>query len=229
MKKRIWGFLLISFVACPVAGCSSNTGDTNLKSAIVTEQSEQVNESVSKVATEAIPENVSETEEVPADTQSSLENDTQETINPDEENETNVNETETTETGEEITVFEVMDSIYSVAPGTAGSSLKLAYASGMFIDYVQTNGEKADEIKDFVTDEVVRWMKNNGGEDEAFQDDFMECWNMVKDKSLSMIQNLEVARTELEDSGYTLEYDEYSMEYFDKVCKCIDEAISTNE
>lgn len=47
---------------------------------------------MSEVATEAIPENVSETEEVPADTQSSLENDTQETINPDEENETNVNE-----------------------------------------------------------------------------------------------------------------------------------------
>ena len=124
----------------------------------------------------------------------------------DDETDLEILPTEFTE--EEISEFcSIMDSCFGVGPGSAGSSLRSVSAAGSLLDWAKKQSYRLTEKSlDILLDE---W----DGYDWDYED-LEESWNSV----VGSIEEIVADPTDesllglLDDSGYELQYDEYSEE-----------------
>ncbi|MCR4945438.1 MAG: hypothetical protein K5929_00660, partial [Lachnospiraceae bacterium] len=113
--------------------------------------------------------------------------------------------------------LDVLEVIYSAAPGTAGSSIRLELAAKELLDFSETYGGKISG--DDITADTNAWfdeMTESGAAD--IRADFAECLSMVKPVAETIAEDPSVPTPLAEDYDYTLQYDSYDTEKLEEIC-----------
>ncbi len=143
----------------------------------------------------------------------------EETVLEETEEET---ESEVTFTDSEISDFcEIMDSCANVAPGTAGSSLRSVSAAASLLDW-------AENHSDMLTEETLEELLTEWDGYDWDYEDLEESWEsvvgsineIVSDPTDESLQGL------LDDSGYTLQYDEYDEDLAEMIISAVERFIA---
>lgn len=117
-------------------------------------------------------------------------------------------------------LLSVLEGIYSAAPGTAGSSIRLELAAKELLDFSETYGGKISG--DDITADTNAWfdeMTESGAAD--IRADFAECLSVVKPVAETIAQDPSVPTDLAEDYDYTLQYDSYDTEKLEEICHYI--------
>ena len=101
---------------------------------------------------------------------------------------------------ETIGVEDLLADIYGAAPGTAGSSLKAAYAAGEFLDW--------SHQPDLASGDTVRqWVEENVPAENALE--LALSWNEVLTQADALMRKEKTAMGCLSDAGYTMRLESY--------------------
>ena len=101
---------------------------------------------------------------------------------------------------ETIGVEDLLADIYGAAPGTAGSSLKAAYAAGEFLDWShQPDLASADAVR--------QWVEENVPAENALE--LALSWNEVLTQADALMRGEKTAMGCLSDAGYTMRLESY--------------------
>ena len=122
----------------------------------------------------------------------------------------------------------VLEGIYSAAPGTAGSSIRLELAAKELLDFSETYGGKISG--DDITADTNAWfdeMTESGAAD--IRADFAECLSVVKPMAETIAQDPSVSTDLAEDYDYTLQYDSYDTEKLEEICHYISLATENDQ
>ncbi len=122
----------------------------------------------------------------------------------------------------------VLEGIYSAAPGTAGSSIRLELAAKELLDFSETYGGKISG--DDITADTNAWfdeMTESGAAD--IRADFEECLSVVKPMAETIAQDPSVSTDLAEDYDYTLQYDSYDTEKLEEICHYISLATENDQ
>ena len=84
---------------------------------------------------------------------------------------------------------------YTVAPGTAGSSLRATYAAGELLDWIDVNSVEKED--------VFRWIDENVPMENSAE--LARAWAAVLTEAEALMRGDETAYDALDDAGYTLE------------------------
>ena len=103
-------------------------------------------------------------------------------------------------TEEKVTLEALLEHIYDAVPGTAGSSLKAAYAAGMFLDWAMNWADRADQEEETKT-KIDAWIKENVPPEETPA--LVLAWDAVLTQAAAIEQNPETAGELLAEAGYT--------------------------
>jgi len=112
---------------------------------------------------------------------------------------------------------DVLESVYSAAPGTAGSSLKSVIAAGAILDWAEDNYalSSGEEIKSAVSD--WRAKKKESAGDVYSDGDMLDALAGV-DADAKLIMSDRAGMAELlEDSGTVLSHEQYTAERYQAV------------
>lgn len=96
---------------------------------------------------------------------------------------------------EPLSLEDVLTDIYTVAPGTAGSSLRATYAAGELLDWIDVNSVEQED--------VFRWIDENVPMENAAE--LARAWAAVLTEAEALMRGDETAYDALDDAGYTLE------------------------
>ena len=88
----------------------------------------------------------------------------------------------------------MLTDIYTVAPGTAGSSLRATYAAGELLDWIDVNSVEQED--------VFRWIDENVPMENAAE--LARAWAAVLTEAEALMRGDETAYDALDDAGYTL-------------------------
>lgn len=207
MKRKLVSLMLIMTVSISVGACQSNKNQDKEAKTVATEKE-------------------SETEKSNLDSSEALK-DTQDVSESVSEKNTESSSTEETNTQEQEDklkedVFKIFQEISQVAPGTAGSSLKMQSAAGLVLDFCENNKEIKD--KDSIKNLGMEWIDQEFEKNPEIRTDLQECWEEVKAYCNMIIEDTAKYSEEIKDSGYELEHGSYSRDLFDKVCEEIEKA-----
>ena len=117
-------------------------------------------------------------------------------------------------------LLNLLEGIYSAAPGAAGSSIRLEYAAKELLDFSETYCGNISDV--YLTLNTNVWL--NEKKDYGFTDirsDFAECLAMVKECAETIAEDPSVPTPLAEDYDYTLQYDSYDTEKLDEICHYI--------
>lgn len=89
---------------------------------------------------------------------------------------------------------DVLTDIYTVAPGTAGSSLRATYAAGELLDWIDVNSVEQED--------VFRWIDENVPMENSAE--LARAWAAVLTEAEALMRGDETAYDALDDAGYTL-------------------------
>ncbi|MCD7847680.1 MAG: hypothetical protein LUG49_06610 [Oscillospiraceae bacterium] len=120
---------------------------------------------------------------------------------------------------------EIMSSCANVAPGTAGSSLRSVSAAGSLLDWAEFRRYILTE--NAVTALLEEWQENSEDFDWQFEC-LKESWESVAGSIEEIISDPtdESLSGLLDDSGYTLQYDEYDEEIAEMIISAIENFIA---
>ena len=96
---------------------------------------------------------------------------------------------------EPLSLEDVLTDIYTVAPGTAGSSLRATYAAGELLDWIDVNSVEQED--------VFRWIDENVPMENAAE--LARAWAAVLTEAEALMRGDETAYDALDDAGYTME------------------------
>lgn len=96
---------------------------------------------------------------------------------------------------EPLSLEDVLTDIYTVAPGTAGSSLRAAYAAGELLDWIDVNSVEQED--------VFRWIDENVPMENTAE--LAWAWAAVLTEAEALMRGDETAYDALDDAGYTME------------------------
>lgn len=96
---------------------------------------------------------------------------------------------------EPLSLEDVLTDIYTVAPGTAGSSLRATYAAGELLDWIDVNSVEQED--------VFRWIDENVPMENSAE--LARAWAAVLTEAEALMRGDETAYDALDDAGYTLE------------------------
>lgn len=96
---------------------------------------------------------------------------------------------------EPLTLEDLLTDIYTVAPGTAGSSLRAAYAAGELLDWIDVNSVEQED--------VFRWIDENVPLESSAE--LARAWAAVLTEAEALMRGDETAYGALDDAGYTME------------------------
>jgi len=96
---------------------------------------------------------------------------------------------------EPLSLEDVLTDIYTVAPGTAGSSLRATYAAGELLGWIDVNSVEQED--------VFRWIDENVPMENAAE--LARAWAAVLTEAEALMRGDETAYDALDDAGYTLE------------------------
>ena len=96
---------------------------------------------------------------------------------------------------EPLSLEDVLTDIYTVAPGTAGSSLRATYAAGELLDWIDVNSVEKED--------VFRWIDENVPMENSAE--LARAWAAVLTEAEALMRGDETAYDALDDAGYTLE------------------------
>ena len=96
---------------------------------------------------------------------------------------------------EPLTLENLLTEIYTVAPGTAGSSLRATYAAGELLDWIDVNSVEQED--------VFRWIDENVPMENAAE--LARAWAAVLTEAEALMRGDETAYDALDDAGYTME------------------------
>lgn len=96
---------------------------------------------------------------------------------------------------EPLSLEDVLTDIYTVAPGTAGSSLRTTYAAGELLDWIDVNSVEQED--------VFRWIDENVPMENSAE--LARAWAAVLTEAEALMRGDETAYDALDDAGYTLE------------------------
>ena len=114
-------------------------------------------------------------------------------------------------------LLNLLESIYSAAPGTAGCSIKLEYASKLLLDFSETYSGNISTV--YLTMNTNVWFdeKIEYGFD-SIREDFAECLALVKESAETIAADPSVPTPLASDYDYTLQYDSYDLEKLEEIC-----------
>lgn len=95
---------------------------------------------------------------------------------------------------EPLTLENLLTDIYTVAPGTAGSSLRATYAAGELLDWIDVNSVEQED--------VFRWIDENVPMENSAE--LARAWAAVLTEAEALMRGDETAYDALDDAGYTL-------------------------
>ena len=95
---------------------------------------------------------------------------------------------------EPLSLEDVLTDIYTVAPGTAGSSLRATYAAGELLDWIDVNSVEQED--------VFRWIDENVPMENSAE--LARAWAAVLTEAEALMRGDETAYDALDDAGYTL-------------------------
>ena len=101
---------------------------------------------------------------------------------------------------ETVTLEALLEHIYDAVPGTAGSSLKAAYAAGMFLDWAMDQADRADGEEE-TKSKIEAWINENVPPEEAPA--LVLAWDAVLTQAAAIEQDPETAGELLAEAGYT--------------------------
>ena len=114
-------------------------------------------------------------------------------------------------------LLNLLEGIYSAAPGAAGSSIRLEYAAKELLDYAETYSGNISTV--YLTINTNIWM------DEKIEygmtnirADFAECLAMVKECAETIAEDPSVPTPLAEDYDYNLQYDSYDKDKLEEIC-----------
>ncbi len=114
-------------------------------------------------------------------------------------------------------LLNLLEGIYSAAPGAAGSSIRLEYAAKELLDYAETYSGNISTV--YLTINTNIWM------DEKIEygmtnirSDFAECLSMVKECAETIAEDPSVPTPLEEDYDYNLQYDSYDKDKLEEIC-----------
>jgi len=125
-------------------------------------------------------------------------------------------------------LLNLLEGIYSAAPGAAGSSIRLEYAAKELLDFSETYSGNISTV--YLTMNANVWMDEkieNGFTD--IRSDFAECLTSVKACAESIAEDPSVPTPLAEDYDYTLQYDSYDKEKLEEICHYIELATEETE
>ena len=96
---------------------------------------------------------------------------------------------------EPLSLEDVLTDIYTVAPGTAGSSLRATYAAGELLDWIDVNSVEQED--------VFRWIDENVPMENSAE--LARAWAAVLTEAETLMRGDETAYDALDDAGYTME------------------------
>ena len=96
---------------------------------------------------------------------------------------------------EPLSLEDALTDIYTVAPGTAGSSLRATYAAGELLDWIDVNSVEQED--------VFRWIDENVPMENSAE--LARAWAAVLTEAEALMRGDETAYDALDDAGYTLE------------------------
>lgn len=96
---------------------------------------------------------------------------------------------------EPLSLEDVLTDIYTVAPGTAGSSLRATYAAGELLGWIDVNSVEQED--------VFRWIDENVPMENSAE--LARAWAAVLTEAEALMRGDETAYDALDDAGYTLE------------------------
>ena len=99
-----------------------------------------------------------------------------------------------------IELESLLQAIYDAVPGTAGSSLKAAYAAGMFLDWAMDRAGR-DDGEEEITAQTETWINENVPPEEAPA--LVLAWDAVLTQAAAIKRDSETAMELLAESGYT--------------------------
>ena len=95
---------------------------------------------------------------------------------------------------EPLSLEDVLTDIYTVVPGTAGSSLRATYAAGELLDWIDVNSVEQED--------VFRWIDENVPMENSAE--LARAWAAVLTEAEALMRGDETAYDALDDAGYTL-------------------------
>lgn len=95
---------------------------------------------------------------------------------------------------EPLSLEDVLTDIYTVAPGTAGSSLRATYAAGELLDWIDVNSVEQED--------VFRWIDENVPLESSAE--LARAWAAVLTEAEALMRGDETAYDALDDAGYTM-------------------------
>lgn len=96
---------------------------------------------------------------------------------------------------EPLTLEDLLTDIYTVAPGTAGSSLRATYVAGELLDWIDVNSVEQED--------VFRWIDENVPMENSAE--LARAWAAVLTEAETLMRGDETAYDALDDAGYTME------------------------
>ncbi len=116
----------------------------------------------------------------------------------------------------EAAFSEVLNACACIWPGSAGSSLRGAKAAAMLLDWSETYGDllSAEQVTAFVN----AWIESAS---EDYLANLQEAWESAADSARTLAEDPTGQAALLEDAGYVLQYDTYTMEKLEVILEDI--------
>ena len=113
-------------------------------------------------------------------------------------------------------LLNLLEGIYSAAPGTAGSSIRLEYAAKELLDFSETYSGNISTV--YLTLNTNTWLDEKSEYGAVnIREDFAECLSMVNSMAESIAEDPSVPTPLAEDYDYTLQYDSYDTKKLEEI------------